>query len=176
VNRSKSPNKALTPSRGKEPPSRSALPFSFALLLPRPRRLFPTPPQCRHLPGLSLTVSRYTLAFSHETRLSNSSIPIYKRIISFIRTGFFLFTLQEQRLYLKRRTIPFIFLQKEGSPFFMFSPETCFGCTDWNLIPEGVSYETVVQNAYGFPCGCPFHHIFLCGIRGGPGQTPHRMA
>ena len=37
--------------------------------------------------------------------------------------------------------MPFIFLRKEGSPFFMFSPETCFGCTDWNLIPEGVSYE-----------------------------------
>ena len=101
-----------------------------------------------------------------------------KRIISFYPDGrFSVFTLQEQRLYLKRRTIPvYRFCGKRGLPFFMFSPETCFGCTDWNLIPEGVSYETVVQNAYGFPCGCPFHHIFLCGIRGGPGQTPHRMA
>ena len=24
--------------------------------------------------------------------------------------------------------------------------------------------------------GNDVHHIFLCGIRGGPGQTPHRMA
>ena len=44
----------------------------------------------------------------------------------------------------------------------MFSPETCFGCTDWNLIPEGVSYETVVQNAYGFPCGLSLFITFSC--------------
>ena len=55
---------------------------------------------------------------------------------------------------------------------------------DVQYLDQSVRYPTgcesvsavMVQSAYELSCGCPFHHIFLCGIRGGPGQTPHRMA